>query len=196
MRTKNAIIYLREPRTLDLGKCTPELVHEAAHQFLLYGDPGLSEIWYKRHKIARSGDWNDSSVARENGLIDKRAAIDYTKDSIDPNIPKGEADFSKFESGVYIEIFGADLPYSKMVDDFLTELATLPKQLRLCVRNVALFPGLNYNGVFQSFERASETRRIVEEDIAYHTSGFYAASTFRGKTMPETMMQILALIQE
>jgi hypothetical protein len=196
MRLKEATIYLKQPRTIDLAVEHPVLVHEAAHAKHFYDDRELSKIWYEKFRIDRTSGWNDDGLARRNGLVDKRAAIDYTKDIIQVNFPEGEADFHEIGDGVVIRVFGSDLNNQAMADDFLEELRTVPRVLRGYVRNVVLCPDLIVNGAHVTSEKISSLFPVVAEDIAYHVGSFYAVSTFKNKPLPDSMKGILQLIDQ
>lgn len=130
MEPKPIKVFLRETRRRDISIHDPPLVHEAAHVKHHYFEPGFSKIWLKKFPISRNNGWNDPDISEKNGLVDRRAAIDYTKDSFDINVPKDDPDYTATIEGVVFEVYGKGLAYKHAVENMKVELELVPRVLR------------------------------------------------------------------
>ena len=189
MEPKLIKVFLRETRRRDISKYDPTSVHEAAHVKHHYLEPGFSEIWLKKFLIDRKNGWNNPEISEKNGLVDRRAAIDYTKDNFEFNIPTNEPDYSTTVDGVVIEVFGKGLSYKHATENLMIERDLIPRQLREYVRHLAFYPKLNVPGVTVFYGEVSKAWKKVCEDIAYSTSCLYAASM-----LPEAHRKIVTRI--
>ena len=178
MSEKRATVYLKATRRKDISLYHPTLVHAVAHVKHFFIDPEYSNLWLSKFPIDRKidEDWDDENVSEKNGLVDRRAAIDHTRDNITINFPETHPDFMEIVDGISFELYGDKLNPNKAIDNILNEFKSLPWSLRGYVRHIVFYPGLNVLGAAKVYGDLSDDFERVTEDIAYSTSGLYAAS--------------------
>lgn len=191
---KNIVVYLKSTRRADIRKEHPALVHEAAHVKHHYLDPGFSEIWLAKFPIERpqnQGAWEEPYVSKLNGLVDRRAAFDYLLDRFEFNLPEHRANHTATIDGVTFELHGERLNTQLALQNLRQELDMLPRVLKGYVRHIVFYPDLKCLGVTCFYGDDTESRKKAAEDIAYSTSGFYAASIY-----PAAHRAIIAQVHE
>ncbi len=191
---KKIKVYLKSTRRADIRKEHPTLVHEAAHVKHHYLDPGFSEIWLQKFPIERpqnQGAWEEPYVSKLNGLVDRRAAFDYNLDRFEFNLPEHSANHTATIDGVTFELYGKRLNTQLALHNLRQELDMLPRVLKGYVRHIVFYPDLRCLGVACFDGEDTESRKKTAEDIAYSTSGFYAASVY-----PAAHRAIITRLQE